>query len=155
MFPSNTQRLSLKSPHSLIVIPFPTLFVVSMVPGVLVVTGVRLLKDRCTWFIHILLPCHLSERMAVDSWSCFPEGTIIASVLSARCITSENLSAVRSRGREDRGGGRDFCNCEGLYHSQGHPPADTVSMSPCHSSVTAECTGNPHNQAQETEGTRA
>ena len=59
----------MKSPHSLIVIPIPTLFFVSMVPGVLVVTGVRLLKDRCTWFIHILLPCHLSERMALGAAS--------------------------------------------------------------------------------------
>lgn len=155
MFPSNTQRVSLKSPHSLIMIPIQTLFFVSMATRVLVVIGVRLLKDRCTWFIHILLPCHLSERTAVGSWSCFPEGTIIVSILSDKCITSENHSAMRSRGREDRGGCRDFCNCEGLHHSQEHPPVDTASMSPCYSSVTAECTGNLHNQAQETEGTWA
>lgn len=155
MFPSNTQRVSLKSPHSLIMIPIQTLFFVSMATGVLVVIGVRLLKDRCTWLIHILLPCHLSERTAVGSWSCFPEGTIIVSILSDKCITSENHSAMRSRGREDRGGCRDFCNCEGLHHSQEHPPVDTASMSPCYSSITAECTGNLHNQAQETEGTWA
>lgn len=75
-----------------------------MATGVLVVPGVRLLKDRCTWSIHILLPCHLSENPAVSSRSCFPEGTVIVSVLSVKCIASENRSPslCHELGRERR-----------------------------------------------------
>lgn len=75
---------------------------------------------------------HLSENTALSSWCCFPEGTVIASVLSAdvKCIASENprasLPCAQDR-NEKSGGCRDCCKWRSALL---HLLADTAAMSP-------------------------
>lgn len=125
---SNTRRGSCKRPHSLVIIPVPTLFFVHEAAGVVVVTVVRILKDRGTWSLHILLPRHLSENTAIGSWCAFPEGTVIASVLSgnARCNAWETRARLSAAcwglSREDRGGCRGFGELRSALWQPSTPP---------------------------------
>lgn len=105
-----TRRGSCKRPHSLVIIPVPTLFFVHEAAGVVVVTVVRILKDGVPGPFTSSSPWHLSENTAIGSWCGFPEGTVIASVLSAdaRCNAWEMRARLSAAcwglSREDRGG---------------------------------------------------
>ena len=56
--------------------------------------------------VYLVHSYHLSENTAVNSRSCFPEGTVIVSVVSVKCIASENQnrspSLCHELGRERR-----------------------------------------------------
>lgn len=135
MFPSNTQRLSLKSPHSLIVIPFPTcLSVVSMGPWGAGCYRCQAIKGQVpgSFTSSLLVTCQSGWQLTLGAAS---QRGLSLRLFCQPDVSHQRISlSVRSQEGEKTEEACRLCNCEGLYHSQGHLPADThVSMSPCHS----------------------
>lgn len=95
------------------------------------------------YLVHSYPPPLSSVRKYSSQFSsCFPEGTVIVSVLSVKCIASENRSPslCHELGRERRQRSlQKFLKTEKCFiTAKDTLPVDVASTSPCHSNITAQ-----------------